>query len=140
MEGIDGYPSHPARDMAIKSMTLVEAGDGDGWLELWADDGVVQDPIGVSSFDPEGKGHRGKGAIRKFWDEVMSQAPITFSVRESYAAGDECANVGTVTIHLDGGSKAIVDGVFTYYLDEHGKLAALRAYWEQDKMRIEGPG
>ena len=47
--------------------------------------------------------------------------------------------MGTVTIHLDGGSKAIVDGVFTYYLDDNGKLAALRAYWEQDKMRIEEP-
>ena len=70
----------------------------------------------------------------------MSQAPITFTVRESYAAGNECANVGSVIIHLDGGSKAIVDGVFTYYLDESGKLAALRAYWEQDNMRIEEPG
>ena len=140
MEGIDKYPSHPARDMAIRSMTSVEAGDGDGWLDLWADDGVVEDPIGVSTFDPEGKGHRGKDAIRKFWDEVMSQAPITFSVRESYAAGNECANVGSVIIHLDGGSKAIVDGVFTYYLDDNGKLAALRAYWEQDQMRIEEPG
>src|SRR5438552_18937613 len=95
MQGMDGYPAHPARDMAIRSMTLVEAGDGDAWLDLWADDGVVEDPIGISSFDPDGKGHRGKDAIRKFWDEVMSQAPITFSVRESYAAGNECANVGS---------------------------------------------
>jgi ketosteroid isomerase-like protein len=136
---MDGYPSHHARDIAIKSMKAVEGGDREGWLALYAEDGVVEDPIGPSSFDPEGNGHRGKEAIARFWDEVISQAPVTFAVRESYAAGTECANVGTITIALDGGSRAIVEGVYTYRLDDDGRIAAMRAFWEQDKMRIESP-
>jgi steroid Delta-isomerase len=139
MEGMDDYPAHPARDLAKRSMTAVETGDREGWLALFVEDGVVEDPIGPSSFDPEGKGHRGIDAIAGFWDNVISQAPVRFSIRESYAAGNECANVGTVTIHLDGGTRAVVEGVYTYRLDDGGKLAALRAFWEQDNMKIEGP-
>jgi ketosteroid isomerase-like protein len=137
MEGMDRFPSHPARDMAVRSMTAVEAGDREGWLALYADDAVVEDPIGPSSFDPEGKGHRGKEELAAFWDNVISQAPVRFAIRESYAAANECANVGTVTINLDDGSRAVVDGVYTYRIGDDGRVAALRAFWEQDRMRIE---
>ena len=139
MEGMDGYPSHPARDMSLRSMGCSEAGDREAWLALFADDAVIEDPIGPSSFDPEGKGHRGKDGIAKFWDDVISKQPVRFTIRASYAAGDECANVGTVTTDLGGGTKAIVEGVFTYRVDDQGRIAAMRAYWEEDKIRIETP-
>ena len=137
MEGMDGYESHPARDMSVRSMTAVEAGDREGWLALWAEDGVVEDPIGPSPFDPEGKGHRGLDAIAAFWDNTISVAPVRLVVRESYATGNECANVATITLSMPDGSRVIVDGVFTYRIDDAGRLAALRAFWEQDKMTIE---
>jgi len=137
MEGMEKYPPHPARDMAVRSVTAVESGDREGWLALFADDAVVEDPICVSSFDPEGKGHRGVDAIAAFYDNVISKAPVRFVVRESHAAGNECANVYTITTDLGGGTRAVIDGVFTYHLDDAGKLAAMRGYWEADNMRIE---
>ena len=36
-----------------------------------ADDAIVEDPIGPSNFDPEGKGHRGRDAISVFWDKAI---------------------------------------------------------------------
>jgi ketosteroid isomerase-like protein len=140
MEGMDKYPSHPARDMSVRSITAVESGDREGWLGLFADDAVVEDPIGVSGFDPEGKGHRGIDAIATFYDNVISKSPVQFTVRESHAAGNECANVYTITTDLGGGSRAVIEGVFTYLLDENGKLAAMRGFWEADNMRIESEG
>jgi steroid delta-isomerase len=137
MEGMEGYDPHPARDMSVRSMTAVEAGDRDGWLALWAEDGIVEDPIGPSPFDPEGKGHRGLAAIAAFWDNTISVAPVRLVVRESYATGNECANVATITLSMPDGSRVIVDGVFTYRIDDSGRLAALRAFWEQDNMRVE---
>ena len=139
MEGMERYHSHPARDMSVRSATAVESGDREGWLALFADDAVIEDPIGESSFDPGGKGHRGIDAIAAFYDNVISKSPVRFTVRESYAAGKECANVYTITTDLGGGTRAVIDGVFTYLLDDDGKLAAMRGFWEQDSMRIEGP-
>lgn len=139
MEGMEKYPPHPARDMSVRSMTAVENGDREGWLSLFAADGIVEDPIGPSSFDPEGKGHRGIDAIAAFYDNVISQAPLRCIVRESHAAGNECANVYTLTMDLGGGTRAVVEGVFTYLIDDDGKLAAMRGFWEQDRVRMEGP-
>jgi steroid Delta-isomerase len=135
----DGYDPHPARDAARASMAAVEAGDREAWLGLFAPDAIVEDPIGASMFDPEGRGHRGATAIATFYDTVIASGLITFTIRESYAGGRECANVGTITTTLPDGTRAIVDGVYTYRVDEQGRIAALRAYWEPDHLRLEPP-
>lgn len=137
MEGMDRFETHPARDASIRSMAAVEAGSREGWLDQFADDAVVEDPIGPSMFDPGGSGHHGRDGIGRFYDTVVSSGEVRFAIRESYAAGNECANVGTITTTFADGSRAVVDGVYTYRIDEDGKVVALRAYWEADAIRME---
>ena len=121
-------------------MAAVEAGDRAGWLALFAPEAVVEDPIGPSMFDTDGTGHRGADAIAAFYDNVIATGSIEFAIRESYASGNECANVGTITTTLPDGSLAIVDGVYTYRVDDEGRVVALRAYWEPARMRLETGG
>ena len=130
---------HPARLAARRSMEAVHAKDKDAWVANFADDGVVEDPIGPSVFDPEGRGHRGKAAIAAFWDKLIGPNRVFFDVRESFACGSECANVGTVNTVLPNGAIMIVNGVFTYRVDAHGKVLALRAYWEMARMKSVAP-
>lgn len=139
MDGMDGYAAHIARDTARRSMLAVEAGDRDAWLALFAPDAIVEDPIGPSMFDADGLGHRGAEAIAAFYDTVIASGRVHFSIRESYAGGNECANVGTITTTLPDGTRAIVDGVYTYRVDDAGRIVALRAYWEPDRMKLEPP-
>ena len=140
MDGIGLDPTHPARRAAIASITAIEAGDRDGWLALFADDAVVADPVGPSPFDAEGNGHRGRDAIAAFYDTVIAQAQVRFTLRASYAAGSECANEGTITSTFPDGTEGIVDGVYLYRVDEAGKLVSVRAFWEFEKLRIVAPG
>ena len=137
MDGMERFGAHPPRQMSIRSIRAVEAGNRDGWLALFAPDAIVQDPVGVSPLDPSGEGHHGVAAIAAFYDNVISIGRVHFAIRESYAAGNEVANVGTITTTLGDGSRSIVDGVFTYRVDEHGRLAAMRAFWEFETMRFE---
>ena len=139
MEGMDRFEAHPARDATVRSMAAVEAGSRDGWLAQFAADALVEDPIGPSMFDPEGNGHRGHEGIGAFYDAVVSSGEVRFAIRESYAAGNECANVGTITTTFADGSRAVVEGVYTYRIGDDGKVVALRAYWEADAIRMEGP-
>ena len=76
---------HPARLASQRSMDAVHARDKDAWVANFADDGVVEDPIGPSIFDPEGKGHRGRAAIAAFWDKLIGPNRVFFDVRESFA-------------------------------------------------------
>ncbi len=127
----------PARQASTASMTAVEAGDRQAWLALFAPDAVIEDPIGVSVLDPTGDGHRGGEAIAAFWDTTIASGTIRFDIRESYAAGDEVANVGTITTTFPDGTTVAVDGVFTYRVGDDGLILALRAYWSTDSMRTE---
>jgi ketosteroid isomerase-like protein len=116
-------------------MVLTEAGDRDGWLALFADDAVVEDPVGPSAFDPEAKGHRGKEAITAFYDNVISMSEkIEFTIRDSYECGSEVANVGQIRITLPGNQVGIVPIVNIYKVNDAGKLLALRSFWEADKL------
>ena len=127
---------HPAKIAGERSRDAVARGDREAWLALWADDAIVEDPIGVSPLDPAGLGHRGKEAIAKFWDEVIYRDPatrISFDYHTQYAVGDECACVGSLTNHFPDGSTFTVEGVFVYRVVADGKLQSLRTYWEFDK-------
>jgi len=126
---------HPARVASHRSMDAVHKKDKQAWLDNFAEDAIVEDPVGPSPLDPTGQGHRGKQAIASFWDKQIAPNRVLFNIRESYASGEECANVGTITIVMDGGAVMLVDGVYTYRVDSAGKLVALRAIWEMENMK-----
>jgi ketosteroid isomerase-like protein len=133
----DGIRS--ARELSQASMAAVGAGDKAAWLELFADDAVVEDPVGPSAFDPQGQGHRGIEAISAFYDNVIGvNDSITFDIARSFQCGDEVANVGVIRITLPGGVAVEVDGVYTYRRNPEGKLAAIRAFWEAEGIRAVG--
>jgi ketosteroid isomerase-like protein len=127
-----------ARELGRRSRAAVHAKDRDGWLRLFADDAVVQDPIGPSPFDPEGNGHQGREAIAAFYDNVIAPSDaITFEIERSYLCGAEVADVGIIRTTLAGGThQAVVRGVYTYRSNGVGKLAALRAFWEFDALEL----
>jgi steroid Delta-isomerase len=115
-------------------MDAVSRGAREEWLALFADDGVVEDPVGVSMFDPTGDGHRGRGAIAAFWDKAIAGVErFEFDIRDSFAAGDEVANVGTITAFLPGGSRVDTEGVFVYRVDASGLIVSMRAFWETER-------
>lgn len=127
-----------ARDLSQRSVAFVEAGDREGWVALFAEDAVVADPVGPSMFDEAGLGHHGHEAIGAFFDAAIAGNQVRFEVRESHAAGDEIANVVTITTTLPDASKAIVDAVVVYRAATDGEhVAGLRAYWSTDEMRFE---
>jgi hypothetical protein len=105
-------------------MDAVRRKDREGWLALFAEDGVVEDPVGPSPLDPSGAGHRGHEGIGRFWDATIAGlTKVEFAIHDSFASGDECANVATIYAHLPGGDVMRTDGVF----------GSLRAHWEWDR-------
>jgi steroid Delta-isomerase len=125
---------HPARLASQRSVACVEAKDKEGWLALWAEDGCVEDPVGVSFIDPTGLGFRGPARREEFWDANIGQTEsIRFELHDSFAAGNEVANVATIHISV-GGASTRCEGVFVYQVDDEGKLVSLRAFWEVDRM------
>jgi steroid delta-isomerase len=130
---------HPARRASLLSREYAAAHNKEGWLGLYAEDAIIEDPIGVSHIDPEGKGHRGPEAREAFWDNFIAPANIDLQILESFAAGNEVANNVEITIIIPtGDGKALkqkVFGVFTYHVNDEGKLLSLRGFWETTDPR-----
>jgi ketosteroid isomerase-like protein len=129
----------PARRAALLSREYVHNKDKAGWLGLYAEDAIIEDPIGVSHIDPEGKGHRGAVAREAFWDNFIAPANIRIDIKDSFAAGNEVANVVELTITIDAGEgKQLlqkVHGVFAYCVNDAGKLLSLRGFWDVNDPR-----
>jgi steroid delta-isomerase len=125
---------HPARDASIRSITCIENKDREGWLALWHAEGVIEDPVGPSPLDPEGGGHRGIAAITAFYDNVITTSTMRFHIRQSFACGNECANVGTITGRTVDGMTTRCELVMVYRVDDEGNIVSLRAFWEFDDL------
>ncbi|WP_405133715.1 nuclear transport factor 2 family protein [Nocardia sp. NBC_01388] len=124
---------HPARVAGRASQAAVRAKDKDAWVALFAADGIVEDPVGPSFFDPEGKGHRGAEAIAAFWDKAIAQTDsIEFLFDDSFACGSEVVYPGRIRTTM-GGQIIDAEGVFTYRVNESGQILALRAFWEVER-------
>ncbi len=130
---------HPARAASQRSMEAVQRGAREDWLSLFADDAIIEDPVGASFLDPEGAGHCGLAAIAAFFDKTIAGNSVQFDIHCSYAAGMEVANTGTITTTLPNGMNAIVEGTFVYRVNEEGKVTSLRAFWEADKISLTAP-
>lgn len=133
-EAAPGLPAHPARVAAAKSRAAVSVHDKQAWLDLFADDAVIEDPIGISPLDPTGLGISGKDNISQFWDTFIAPNRHTFEVHHSYAAGNEVANHMTLGLVIGTETKGSVTGVFTYKVNESGKIVSLRGFWELEAM------
>ncbi|WP_040811776.1 nuclear transport factor 2 family protein [Nocardia concava] len=126
---------HPARRAGLASQDAVRAKRRDEWLSLFADDARVEDPVGISPYDPVGEGHSGYAAIAAFWDKAIEPSAIEFFWADSFACGDEAAFTGTIrSARAD--VVVEVDLVAVYRVNAAGKIVALRAFWELARARV----
>ncbi len=116
------------RDAVHTYAELFTAGDREAWLDLWADDATLEDPVGTPA-------HHGRAGIGGFWDLVHSLAQgIELQILEPLKiAGSEAAFVVRIITDL-GDTRMFVDVIETQRYDEDGKLTAMRAFWSPDEL------
>ncbi len=124
----------PALAASKASWSAVQRKAKDEWLELFANDAIIEDPVGKSPLDPEGKGQRGIEAIKNFWDTNIAPINVKIVIDRSCPSGqNDVAHVGRIITTQDNGMTMTVEGVFSYRVNDEGKLISLRAYWDFDE-------
>jgi steroid Delta-isomerase len=127
---------HPARTASQRSYSAVAKGDLAEWLTVYAEDALIEDPVGTSMFDPEGVGHRGHEGISAFWEKAI--APIErfeFDIHDSFAnpGSNTCANIGRIKTAFADGSYTITELIMVYVVHDDGRVASMKAYWEPER-------
>ncbi len=132
-------PNHPALVAAQSSWRCVTSKDKEGWLGLMADDVRVEDPIGVAPTNPNGEGIQGKAALADFYEKNIAPSQITIEAEQSFAAGNESAHVLNLTTAFPNGVRMRVHGIFTYKINDEGRITNLRGFWSLADSKIEQP-
>jgi len=97
--------------------------DREGFVALWAPDGVLEDPVGTPA-------HEGIAAIGAFWDSARQLADrILLEPQNVIVAGDEAAMVFDIHAHI-GDTEMVMQAVDIMRCDDAGRLVSVRAYWE----------
>ena len=122
-----------AQELSFLSRDYAVAKDKENWLALFAKDALVQDPIGKSPLDLEGNGHKGIAAIEKFYDTVIANGGIEFTIIESIPYADECAKYAQI-VDLVGHIKIETKMIVIYRINSNNKIESLRAFWDYQKM------
>jgi steroid delta-isomerase len=129
--------THQAQRCAALSARYASERRKADWLALYAEDALIQDPVGISPLDPTGHGHKGRAALERFWDMIIGPGNMQYRIRESYPCADECANVWSLTNKLPDGSEITVDLVSIYKVNAQGKLTMMRAYWSYAEVEAK---
>jgi steroid delta-isomerase len=129
----------PALAASQASWRCVQAGDKQGWLDLMTEDVLIEDPIGPSVTNPDGAGARGKEAVAAFFDRNIAENRLTVTCEETFPSSSplEVAHVLVLRAEFPAGGASTVRGVFTYRVDDAGKLASMRGYWRVEDMTFE---
>ena len=127
----------PALLAARASWSAVQRKAKKDWLDLMAEDVVIEDPIGVSALDPTGKGIRGKTAVGEFFDRNIAPGELRIEAQRSFTAGRESAHLLVLHKSFAKGVRMTVTGIFTYAVNDAGKLSSLRGYWDMGDTRVE---
>lgn len=118
------------KDMPVASLSAVKNKDREGWLALFAEDAVVEDPVGPCDWDPEGKGQRGKGAIAAFYDMFSTfQESLDYEIHHMEVRGSEAAVFLTLHNTMKDGTKASTKAINIYKGSPDGKIQSLRSFW-----------
>ena len=117
------------KDIPVASLSAVKNKDREGWLALFAEDAIVEDPVGPCSWDPEGKGQRGKAAIAAFYDMFADfQESLDYEIHHMEARGNEVATFLTLHISMKDGTKTATKAINIYEASPEGKIHSLRSF------------
>jgi steroid Delta-isomerase len=106
-------------------LELASQGRADDVADLYASDGIVEDPVG-------GEVHIGREAIRGF-SASQPLKDAEFEVFTLRALGSEVAFYWSLTITL-GESRLRIEIISVMTFDDEGKIASMKAYWSPENV------
>jgi steroid delta-isomerase len=106
-------------------LELAAAGKVDDIVDLYAEDGTVEDPVG-------GEVHIGRQSIHGFYSKIPTgdNGAELFTLR---ALGHEAAFYWALTVDL-GGNKMTIEIISTMTFNGDGKIASMKAYWGPENI------
>src|SRR5947209_3658223 len=116
----------PPADMLAaveRSPEAAGAHDRAGWVELFAADGRIDDPVGS-------RPHVGRARIERFYDTFIGPRDIAFHRGADIVAGSTVVRDLSLEVRMGPSVTMTIPAFLRYDLDGALKIKHLQAYWE----------
>lgn len=127
----------PAIAAHKQSIIQAMAGNKALWLDNFADNAVVHDPVGLSPHDPTGEGFTGKQRIAEFWDMMIGPSSLTIVANKRYPCGNNIVAAAMTATNVMGDLTTTIEMVVTYEVNDAGKIISLKAYWDLEALMAQ---
>ncbi|MBW8754501.1 MAG: nuclear transport factor 2 family protein [Sphingomonadales bacterium] len=98
-------------------------GDLDAWVKIWADQAVVEDPVGSPP-------HRGIEALRTtFWAMSRNAAPRLTLSEEVIVCGNEAIAIMTAEVGPPDNRRTLSPVVDHFTFDDDARIVGMRAFF-----------
>ncbi len=134
-------PSADVLAVVHASPRLVGEHDKAGWLGIFTDDAVIEDPVGSV---PARKGEtirKGDDELGRFWETFIAPNRIVFESHLDVQAGGAVARDVTIHTRLPNGFEIGVGAHLLYEVESAGgeaRVRRMRAFWEMSSTSRQG--
>jgi hypothetical protein len=121
---------------ADQSPACVAAHEKEAWLKLFADDAVVEDPVGTPP------ARKADGTLSKFWDTFIAPNAVRFEILGDRVQGTDVLRDTVIHTRMQGGVSVSVPAYVLYELGDGGerRIRRLAAHWRQRGSAAGTPG
>lgn len=115
----------------------VSAHDRQAWLDLFASDAAIEDPVGAAST------YKRDGGLERFWDTLLAPNAVSLEVREELVQGDDAIRDVTIVTQLAPGVMALVPAYLFYRTrleDGTRRIERLAGHWSMMAITYRGRG
>jgi hypothetical protein len=109
-----------------QSPAAVAAHERQAWLDLFADDAIVEDPVGSTAV------RKGDGTLAGFWDTFIASSQIRLEILADYVDGDDAMRDVVMHTQLARGVELHVPAYLLYETRAQGggrRLARMAGHW-----------
>jgi len=105
----------------------LSAADKYSWLRIWADDAVIEDPVGVSIY-------RGlKEISTRLWSEIIAISPMKLWLEEEIiVCSKEAIAIFAAEVMSQDGRRKVGPIVDHFVFNNDGKISQMRAFWKYE--------
>ncbi|WP_405490921.1 nuclear transport factor 2 family protein [Nocardia sp. NBC_00511] len=116
------------RDVVEQYVKLVASGPTSAIVDLYAEDAVVEDPIGT----PQRRGHAAIGELYTALESLERETELhTVKV-----VGNQVAASFTL-VTVSNGHRMTLSPIDVMELNDEGKIISMRAYWGPEDLKME---
>ncbi len=111
--------------------TNMGAMNPEGWTEIFAEDGLVYDPVGKPPTKPREDAKDFFVMLSRFFSKLEIVKEQTF------IAGNGAAVKWTMQVVAKNGRVASSQGISVFEINDNGKIQKVSSYWDEAKMMSE---